>query len=129
MTEPPRAQIAILDAHDVAVGALSAAEGDPSLGEVVLAGQRVAYLAGVDLRDAVALLAEAEAEMEKWDKFISHHPEHVEALKAEAEAWWDANRAACRAAERSTKSFVPPDVLSAGTSFHITGSLAPKRWA
>ena len=47
----------------VAVGALSAAVGDPSLGEVVRAGQRVAFLAGVDLRDAVALLAEAEAEM------------------------------------------------------------------
>ena len=67
---PPAALVPIAARQDAlavrllaAVGALDGAEGDPSLVEVVLAGRRVAYLSAVNLRDAVPLLAEAEAEM------------------------------------------------------------------
>ncbi|KAH8071441.1 hypothetical protein JL721_4420 [Aureococcus anophagefferens] len=60
--------------------------------------------------------AEAEAEMEKWDTFITHHPEHVEAQRAARERWWDANGEACADAARALKTCVPPDVFASGTS-------------
>ncbi|KAH8064481.1 hypothetical protein JL722_1355 [Aureococcus anophagefferens] len=60
--------------------------------------------------------AEAEAEMEKWDTFITHHPEHVEAQRAAKERWWDANGEACADAARALKTCVPPDVFASGTS-------------
>ena len=60
--------------------------------------------------------AEAEAEMEKWDTFITHHPEHVEAQRAAREQWWDSNGEACADAARALKTCVPPDVFASGTS-------------
>ncbi|KAJ1455014.1 hypothetical protein M885DRAFT_520942 [Pelagophyceae sp. CCMP2097] len=71
--------------------------------------------------------AEAEAEFEKWDQFIAHHPEHIEAEKRKVADWDEANAQKCADACAITLSFVPADVLAAGTSKDalVAAGLAP----
>lgn len=60
--------------------------------------------------------ADAQAEVEKMSLVIDNHPEHIEALRKEHEAWLSANDDACRRARDLQLTFVPPDVLASGTS-------------
>lgn len=60
--------------------------------------------------------AEVEAEVERLSLVIDNHPEQIEALKREHEAWIDVNEPLCSEALKLELSFVPPDVLASGTS-------------
>jgi hypothetical protein len=58
----------------------------------------------------------ASDEFDKWDRYVSLHPEHRRALEDEAAAWEAAERPLLLAAQRVCRTLVPPDVFAKGTS-------------
>ena len=55
-------------------------------------------------------LDEAQAEFDKWDKFIRNHPEHIAAMEEEVKAWVATNEPHNQAALRLMRSYLPPNI-------------------
>lgn len=58
--------------------------------------------------------AEAEQALEKWDRYVSKHPDHIEEQAEEGRKWERDNAASNLEALHLMKTFVPPDIFHAG---------------
>ncbi|CAM9753477.1 unnamed protein product, partial [Ectocarpus sp. 4 AP-2014] len=83
------------------------------------------------LREAIdALMAgdasvEMELALEKWDKYVTNHPDHIKEQAAEEQAWEAANEPKNNEALHLMKTFVPPDIFHAGLDGLREGGLTP----
>eukprot|EP00752_Nemacystus_decipiens_P016421 g14678.t1 len=72
------------------------------------------------LREAIDALmagdasAEMEQALEKWDKFVTNHPDHIKEQAAEEQAWEAENEPKNNEALHLMKTFVPPNIFHAG---------------
>lgn len=55
--------------------------------------------------------AEMEQTLEKWDKYVTNHPDHIEAQLEEERKWERENNARNAEALRLMRTFVPPDIF------------------
>ncbi|CAN0275433.1 unnamed protein product, partial [Ectocarpus sp. 12 AP-2014] len=83
------------------------------------------------LREAIDALmagdasAEVELALEKWDKYVTNHPDHIKEQAAEEQAWEAANEPKNNEALHLMKTFVPPDIFHAGLDGLRGGGLTP----
>lgn len=83
------------------------------------------------LREAIDALmagdesAEAEQAMEKWDKYVTNHPDHIKEQAAEEQAWEAENEPKNNQALHLMKTFVPPNIFHAGLDGLREGGLPP----
>ncbi|CAM9823867.1 unnamed protein product [Ectocarpus sp. 12 AP-2014] len=83
------------------------------------------------LREAIDALmagdasAEIELALEKWDKYVTNHPDHIKEQAAEEQAWEAANEPKNNEALHLMKTFVPPDIFHAGLDGLRGGGLTP----
>jgi hypothetical protein len=66
----------------------------------------------------------AQPEFDKWEKILSSHPEHIDALERAEVAWEDTQRPLNDAALAHLRALFPPD-LSAVTKDTLESSLGP----
>lgn len=72
------------------------------------------------LREAIDALmagdasAEAEKALEKWDRYVTTHPDHIEEQAEEGRKWERDNADGNLEALNLMKTFVPPDIFHAG---------------
>lgn len=57
--------------------------------------------------------AEMEQTLDKWDKYVTNHPDHIEEQLEEERKWERDNAARNAEALRTMKTFVPPDIFHA----------------
>ena len=83
------------------------------------------------LREAIDALmagdasAEMEQALEKWDKYVTNHPDHIKEQAAEEQAWEDENEPKNNEALHLMKTFVPPNIFHAGLEGLREGGLPP----
>ncbi|CAM9108270.1 unnamed protein product, partial [Pylaiella littoralis] len=83
------------------------------------------------LREAIdALMAgnastKMEQALEKWDKYVTNHPDHLKELAAEEQAWVMENEPKNNEALHLMKTFVPPNIFHAGLDGLRGGGLPP----
>lgn len=83
------------------------------------------------LREAIDALmdgdasAEVEHAMEKWDKYVTNHPDHIKEQAAEEQAWEAENEPKNNEALHLMKTFVPPNIFHAGLDGLREGGLPP----
>lgn len=72
------------------------------------------------LREAIDALmagdasAEVEHALEKWDRYVSDHPDHIEEQADKERNWEKENTAKNLEALQLTRTFVPSDIFNAG---------------
>lgn len=87
--------------------------------------------AKANLREAIdACLAgdasvETEQALAKWDRYVTNHPEHIEAQAEEERKWEQDNTEKNNEALYLMKTFVPPDIFHAGLDGLKGGGLPP----
>lgn len=69
--------------------------------------------------------AEMEQALEKWDKYVTNHPDHIKEQAAEEQAWEAENEPKNNEALHLMKSFVPPNIFHAGLDGLREGGLPP----
>lgn len=83
------------------------------------------------LREAIDALmsgdasAEMEQALDKWDKFVTNHPDHIKEQAAEEQAWETENESKNKEALHLMKTFVPPDIFHADLDGLREGGLPP----
>ncbi|CAM9330455.1 unnamed protein product, partial [Scytosiphon promiscuus] len=83
------------------------------------------------LREAIDALmsgdasVEMEHALEKWDKYVTNHPDHIKEQAAEEQAWETENAQENNEALRLMKTFVPPNIFHAGLDGLRGGGLPP----
>lgn len=66
-----------------------------------------------------------EQALEKWDKYVTNHPDHLKELAAEEQAWVMENEPKNNEALHLMKTFVPPNIFHAGLDGLRGGGLPP----
>lgn len=69
--------------------------------------------------------AEMEQALEKWDKYVTNHPDHLREQAAEEQAWEAENEPKNNEALHLMKTFVPPNIFHAGLDGLRGGGLQP----
>lgn len=83
------------------------------------------------LREAIDALmagdasAEMEHALEKWDKYVTNHPDHIKEQAAEEQAWEKENEPKNNEALHLMKTFVPANIFHAGLEGLRGGGLPP----
>lgn len=57
--------------------------------------------------------AEMEKTLDKWDKYVTNHPDHIEQQLEEERKWERDNAVRNAEALRTMRTFVPPDIFHA----------------
>ncbi|KAJ1448806.1 hypothetical protein M885DRAFT_128508 [Pelagophyceae sp. CCMP2097] len=109
---------ALLEAQAVQIAMLTRqleAAGHSAITEIVTLPEAKRRLT-VALTALMAGDESATEEFDKWDRYVSLHPDHRKALEEEASAWEAAEKPLLEEAQRRCRTFVPPDVFALGTS-------------